>query len=81
MFTCSNLSSSGRSRPRCAAGRLDVKREVSKGCRAMKSDRHWLERARCLAVMERRPETCMAPAPNTSWHMRELKTCTHTQTD
>ena len=42
----------------------------------MQADRHWLERARCLAVMERRPDTCMAPAPSTNWHMRELNTCT-----
>lgn len=72
--TCSSLSSSGRSRPRCAAGRPEVRRVLSRGCRASRADRHWLERARCLAVMERRPESCMAPAPSTSWHMRELNT-------
>ena len=66
LLTCRRRSNSGRMRPRRGVGRVAVRRGLRRGCRAMQADRHWLERARCLAVMERRPDTCMAPAPRTN---------------
>lgn len=54
-----------------------VKMPCRSGCTAIRAARHWQLRARCLAEMDLSPAVCIAPAPSTSWHVRELNTCNH----
>mmetsp|Transcript_2427 Transcript_2427/g.6259 ORF Transcript_2427/g.6259 Transcript_2427/m.6259 type:complete len:249 (+) Transcript_2427:673-1419(+) len=64
---------------RCSA-MPPAKASRSTGCNWIRKPRHWQDSARCLAVMDLRPETCIAPAPSTSWHDRLLNTLTSSTT-